>query len=237
MLLVLPGWVLACFFLAQIIIASLFLVIDSLNIPIEITNTAILNTIASAAIYAITIPLVTILPIKFVRIRTSWEEIGLSRLPSWMDIIITPAGIITYFVLSATLILVATQVLPGFDIDQVQDVGFDHLALRYEYVLAFISLVIVAPFAEEILFRGYLFGKLKEYVPVWVAVIATSLLFGVLHGNWNVVIDTFALSIVLCILRELTGNIWASVLLHMVKNGVAFYILFIYPSLLTTLVK
>jgi membrane protease YdiL (CAAX protease family) len=101
--------------------------------------------------------------------------------------------------------------------------------------LAFVTLVVVAPIAEEIIFRGYMYGKLKKFVPIWVAILATSLLFGAVHGAWNLAIDTFALSIVLCSLREFTGNIWASILLHMVKNGIAFYILFIYPTLLTTL--
>jgi hypothetical protein len=103
--------------------------------------------------------------------------------------------------------------------------------------------VIIAPIAEEVLFRGYLLGKLKKSVPIWLAILITSLLFGAFHlvnsGNysWNLAIDTFALSIVLCSLRVLTGSIWASILLHMVKNGIAFYLFFISPLLLVTLGK
>jgi hypothetical protein len=70
---------------------------------------------------------------------------------------------------------------------------------------------------------------------VWAAIIITSLLFGAVHGQWNVAIDVFVLSLVLCSLREVTGNIWAGVLLHMLKNGLAFYLLFINPSLLHTI--
>ena len=116
-----------------------------------------------------------------------------------------------------------------------EDVGFRQLNQRYEYILAFTTLIIIAPIAEEILFRGYLYGKLKKFVPIWVAILVTSALFGSIHGAWNLAIDTFALSIVLCLLRESTGNIWASILLHMAKNGIAFYILFINPTLFTTL--
>ena len=94
-------------------------------------------------------------------------------------------------------------------------------------MLAFITLVVIAPVAEEVLFRGYLYGKLKKYVPVWAAILITSALFGLIHGTWNVAVDTFALSIILCLLRESTGGIWASILLHMIKNGIAFYFLFI----------
>ena len=93
----------------------------------------------------------------------------------------------------------------------------------------------VVPFAEEILFRGYLYGKLRRVLPVWVAIIIVGLVFGGLHGAWNVAIDTFALNIILCYLRETTDGLWAPILLHMAKNGVAFYFLFINPVLLNTL--
>jgi membrane protease YdiL (CAAX protease family) len=53
--------------------------------------------------------------------------------------------------------------------------------------------------------------------------------------QWNVAADTFALSLVLCTLRQITGNIWAGVLLHMIKNGIAYYFLFINPDLFRTL--
>ena len=109
------------------------------------------------------------------------------------------------------------------------------MASQFEYVLAFISLVIVAPFAEEVLFRGYLFGKLQKYTSVWLSILITSLLFAVVHFQWNVGIDVFVLSIVLCLLRIVSGSLWPAILLHMVKNGVAFYFLFINPSLLSTL--
>ncbi|RYZ49901.1 MAG: CPBP family intramembrane metalloprotease, partial [Sphingobacteriales bacterium] len=59
--------------------------------------------------------------------------------------------------------------------------------------------------------------------------IVTSIVFGAIHGQWNVAVDVFALSLILCSLREITGSIWAGVLLHMLKNGIAFYFLFIGP--------
>lgn len=237
MLLALPSWVLICFFVAQVIVAVPLVIVESLELSVSAIDPSVLNTIASAIIYVITILLVAVLPYKIKKIKTSKSEIGLNRLPNWMDIAITPAGFIAYIVFSAILVFITTSIFPGFDIDQAQNIGFDNLSKQYEYILAFFTLVVIAPVAEEVLFRGYLYGKLKKYVPLWIAVIATSLLFGAIHGNWNVIIDTFALSVVLCVLRELTGSIWASILLHMLKNGIAFYVLFIYPSLLTTLVK
>ena len=236
MLIIIPLWVTASFFIAQLIVAGLFWLLSLFNISFESFNQAVFNTIVIAFVYSLTLALVIAVPWLVKKYRTTKSDIGLTRLPRWTDIFLTPAGLIVYLICASILIFIASKVFPWFDVDQVQDVGFDQLGQRYEYLLAFASLVIIAPIAEEIIFRGYLYGKLKKFVPIWVAILATSLLFGAIHGAWNLAIDTFVLSIVLCLLREISGNIWSSILLHMVKNGIAFYILFIYPSLLTTLV-
>lgn len=234
-LLVIPAWVFVGFFVAQLIMMGLVWLLVALNVPLESYNQVVLNTSLSAFLYLIASVIVIGLPWLIKKRSTSQADIGLTRLPSWTDILITPAGLVVYLILSSLLILLATRVLSWVDINQVQDIGFKQLNQRYEYILAFSSLVVIAPIAEEILFRGYLYGKLRKFVPIWVAIITTSLLFGFVHGAWNLAIDTFALSVVLCLLRESTGNIWASILLHMTKNGIAFYILFINPTLFTTL--
>lgn len=234
-LLVLPLWVLVSFYAAKIMLNVIIWALDSMKIPIELINQTVLSTLISALIYFLTLVFVLGLPWLIKRHSTSRIDIGLTRLPSWTDILLTPAGLVVYFILSALLLLLITRLIPWIDVDQVQEVGFRQINKSYEYILAFTSLVIIAPIAEEILFRGYLYGKLKKFVPIWIAIIVTSLLFGLIHGAWNLAIDTFALSIVLCLLRESTGNIWASILLHMTKNGIAFYILFINPTLLATL--
>ena len=64
-------------------------------------------------------------------------------------------------------------------------------------------------------------------MPWWGATLLVSVLFGVAHMQWNVGIDVFALSVVMCILRERTNSIWAGFLLHAAKNFVAFYVTFV----------
>lgn len=226
-LLVLPVWIIVGFFLSELIVSGLVV-----YTPMSTLNPTLLSAMCDGLIYTIALVFVIGLPWLVVKSKTSRADIGLTRLPSWTDILITPAGLIVYLILSSALMVLAVYLLPNFNINQVQDTGFQQLSARYEYILAFVTLVIIAPIAEEILFRGYLYGKLKKFFPVWVAVLATSLLFGALHGAWNLAIDTFALSLVLCMLRESTGNILASILLHMTKNGIAFYFLFINSLLL-----
>ena len=235
MLIAIPTWVGVGFFTAQALVVGAFWILAKLGVQLSAVNSVLLNTISTALIYAITILLVIGLPWLIKRKKTTAADIGMSRLLSWTDILITPAGLIVYLIASAILITIVGMLVPSFDANQAQEVGFNNLSSQYEFVLAFIVLVVAVPVAEEILFRGYLFGKLKKVVPVWAAVLVTSILFGALHGSWNVAIDTIALSVVLCVLRELTGSLWPSILLHMAKNGIAYYFLFINTSFLTTL--
>lgn len=233
MVLAFPLWVFVCFMFSQYFVSGVAWVMLSLGIPLKNLNPAILNTIIAILVYVSTLTLAILLPTAINKNEiTTRQELGLSSLPTWKDILMAPAGLVIYFILSSVLIMIASQIIPGFDVNQVQNTGFNNTHQSSELILAFITLVIVAPVAEETLFRGYLYSKLRKYAPVWVAVLVTSLFFGALHGAWNVGVDTFALSIVLCSLREATGSLWASILLHMMKNGIAFYVLFIAPAIL-----
>ena len=112
-------------------------------------------------------------------------------------------------------------------IGQEQEIGFARAGNAWwEIVLIFISLVIIPPVCEEIVMRGFLFGKLSRKMKVVAAAILTSLLFAVAHGQLNVGIDTFVLSMVLCFARVNTGSIWTGIFVHMFKNGLAFALLF-----------
>lgn len=162
------------------------------------------------------------------------EELGLTNLPTWTDIGLAPVGYIAYIIL-ALVFEQLLSLLPWFNANEAQDVGFSFLASKPELIFAFLALVVVAPIAEEIIFRGYLYGKLREIiamktsdkVSIIASILLVSLLFGIVHGQWNVGVNVFALSIILCVLREITGTIHAGILLHMLKNGIAFYLVYV----------
>lgn len=225
-------WIITSFIVAELILSIISVLLENIfNFSLDSLNSVLVNTVYASILYLLTLVIAIISPLYWKKkINTNIKDIGLDRLPSWGDILITPVSIVGYFLFSACLLIIFTNIFPWIDANQVQDIGFDNLSQRYEYLLAFFTLVIIAPLAEETLFRGYLFGKIKKYAPVWVAILITSMVFGSVHyGGWNLVIDTFALSVVLCIVREMTGSIWASVLLHMSKNAIAYFMLFINP--------
>ena len=162
------------------------------------------------------------------------DDLGLKNWPTWTDIGLAPVGFIASLILAAILVWIF-NLFPWFDAEQVQEVGFNHYIIGLDRIVAFITLVIVAPIAEELIFRGWLYGKLRlilsdkvsEKVSVAISIFLVSLLFGIIHMQWNVGVNVFALSVILCGLREITGTIHAGILVHMLKNGVAFYLLYI----------
>lgn len=231
-LFLLPLWVVVGFGISNIVLTGIVLGLKALGMSFIGINPALLNTVLAALIYGLSLLIVVGVPWLAGKHSTDKREIGLWRLPSWADLGLAPIGFLLYFLLSALVLYIIGLLFPVFDSNQLQETGFGDITQRYEYILAFATLVVAAPVAEEILFRGYLYGKLRKNAPVWLSVFITSVLFGAIHGQWNVAMDVFALSIVLCALREVTGSIWAGVLLHMMKNGIAFYLLFINPSLL-----
>lgn len=230
-LVLLPAWVYSGFFVAQYLVIFLIGLLNNFGLSYEFLDTSVLEMVISTVVYILMLLIVIGLPWLIFRSKTTREEVGLSRLPFWMDIIITPAGLIIYLVITVALTLLMVNFFPNIDVKQAQEIGFSGINQRYEYILAFLTLVVIAPIAEEIIFRGYLFSKMKKYLPVWISIIVTSLMFGFIHGQITVAVDTFALSIVLCVLRQITGGLWSPILLHMAKNGVAYYILFINPIL------
>ena len=229
MALVIPAWVFVGFMAAQVVAQLLILLLEQLGISFKGIDESTFQTVASAAIYLLSITIVIGLPWIVKRYRTSKQELGIDQTLTWTDLLLAPAAFVIYILLSFVLTSLASN-LPFYNSDQLQSTGFSGLSQGFEYLLAFTTLVIIAPISEEILFRGYLLGRLRKYVPVWAAVLVTSLLFAIVHFQFNVGVDVFALSILLCVLRITTGRLWPSILLHMIKNGIAFYFLFINPG-------
>jgi len=92
--------------------------------------------------------------------------------------------------------------------------------------------VFIAPIVEETLFRGVLFGALRERSRVWAYVLSVAM-FSIYHvwqyayvsGDWTVLIyaiQYIPASLVLTWCYERTGSIWTGIFFHMGYNGFSF---------------
>ena len=80
-----------------------------------------------------------------------------------------------------------------------------------------ISIVVVSPIAEELIFRGVLLNRLKLYVPTVFAVLISALLFGSLH-NYGSITSAFVFAVCMAILYLKTENICVPILAHFLNN-------------------
>lgn len=222
-------WTGAMFFLAQIVVSLVALFfIKQFNL---VTNENVVQTVIMAISYVVAIALIILPPWYLMKSKVGKDGLGLRGLPTWTDILLAPIGYIASMAATMAVLLVIQAFVPSFNLQETQDVGFrmESLYSNADKMVAFAALVILAPIAEELIFRGYLYGKLRTRLSAIPAIILVSVLFGFMHGQWNVGIVVGVMSIFLCIARELTGTIYAGILMHMIRNGLAFYLLYINP--------
>ena len=224
---ILPLWVYGGTMLGFFLVAKLLELMANLGVSFQGVNENVLQLVFQAVSYIGALLVVIGVPYLFFRGKINKELFGLKGKMKWKYPLIAVGGFGVYYIISIFLTLLMALINPDFDISQAQDVGFESLASSSDYVLAFLALVVIAPIVEEIIFRGFLFGVLKKSYRFWVAAILTSLTFAIAHGAWNVGVDTFALSLVLCYLRYNYDSIYPAIFLHMVKNGMAYLLLFI----------
>lgn len=86
-------------------------------------------------------------------------------------------------------------------------------------IMIAISAIIIAPVAEEIVFRGYIYTSTKRFSNRFFAAILSSLLFGVVHFNISAFIPLVFLALLLTIAYELSGSIWAPISIHALFNA------------------
>lgn len=172
--------------------------------------------------------------VAIMRYPTSrWQKgIGLRR-PKWRDVGFTVLGVVAYIGVY-TIVLTLVSHFFNVNADQKQELGFDHVVGTTNLILTFVSLVILPPIVEEVVFRGFLFGGLRNKLHFIPAALITSAIFAIPHSAessqgilWIAAIDTFSLSLVLCYLREKTGAVYAGIGLHAIKNAIAFAALYL----------
>ncbi len=249
-------WVGGVLFLVQFLMVFPFTFIAN---TFNFTSAALLQTLYSTTSYLVGLIIIVFVPfwltrhfkifskLEFLAVKNPRKNLGLISLPTWTDLGLAPIAFIAYTIVAAVLTNLFSAVFPWFNATEAQDVGYNTAMLGPDRALAFFALVLVAPIVEELIFRGFLYQKLKtvirsekstspknsrrsEIISIVIATLLTSLLFAIMHGQWNVGVNVFVMSIALCILREITGSTYAGILMHIIKNLVAFYILFLAGS-------
>jgi len=129
------------------------------------------------------------------------------------------------------LALAAVALQPG--LQQGSELLTDVLFPDETWARAAIMLLggVVAPFGEELLFRGVLYEALRNHWRFWPSAVVSSLIFGAMHMIPIQILMAALLGVALCWTYERSQSLWAPVLIHMVNNLVAFSIAYVGLSM------
>jgi membrane protease YdiL (CAAX protease family) len=139
--------------------------------------------------------------------RLGVRRVAIGTALKWMA-----ASIGAYFVFAA---LYSTLITPP----EQEDIADSFGPVPVQILLV----VLGASIAEELLFRGFLFGGLREKLPRWVAALIAGAIFGSLHALTGIsaVPPLIAFGVILCLLYEKTGSIVPGIILHVLNNSAA----------------
>ncbi len=149
-----------------------------------------------------------------IRGRAPLKAVGLQCMPVRTWIVSVGAGVGACLLVRLMLIVVPFP-----------DTWTQHYTTRVAVVqqappwLVLLSTVIVAPLAEEVLFRGCLYRMLTKGFPIWAAMLGSSAVFGLVHGSAMWMVYTFLLGLVFCYLYHHTHSLWSCVMCHIGFNA------------------
>ena len=106
-------------------------------------------------------------------------------------------------------------------------------------IFVIIRALILAPIAEELVFRALVFRRMKEYTSFWPAALVSSALFGLYHMNLGQGIYAFLFGILLAFLYDRFRNFLAPMLVHFGANLLSVILQYAkaeYPSMVVYII-
>ena len=86
--------------------------------------------------------------------------------------------------------------------------------------------IVLAPFVEEMFFRGFLFAGFRQQFGWKKSALFTSAIFAVAHLQPAALIPTFILGFLLAYLFHRSNSLWPGIILHFCVNSIGFCLLF-----------
>lgn len=142
------------------------------------------------------------------------QDLGWRRFNWWWLPVAVVVAALTW-VLSGWLQIAAQHLFPSAQNTQCTSVKNDY---RNYLALAILVVSVMAPLAEETIFRGFVYGWLAKVMPVGFAVVISGAVFGALHGVLLLFIPLWAVGIVLALMYRGSNSLWPGVAVHALFN-------------------
>ena len=204
-------WYVVVFFLLQLVFGA---ILGAFKLSLGMTT--IITTVLSSGL--------TI----FLFLKLRWTPVS----PSWMQT--RPWMVLTWSVLLALGSIIPSERL----VEVLQMEMPEQMMKMFEEVMkkpiGYVVIGILAPFAEEVVFRGAILRKILGMMDEkrhWVAIAISALVFGLVHLNIPQGIHAFLIGLLLGWMYYRTRSILPGILFHWVNNSVAFIMFHIMPQM------
>jgi membrane protease YdiL (CAAX protease family) len=158
----------------------------------------------------------------------SLKKLGFVR-PSLATVGIAVAGVIVAN-FGASAVGWATDALSHTPHPQVLTTGFVHEHTTLSLVIFIAAGAVIAPIAEETLFRLFLFNLGMRYLGFWWGAILSSILFGLSHGDPFNAPALAVVGLTLCGVYYYSKNAYASMIAHGLFNAITIVAILIDPN-------
>jgi membrane protease YdiL (CAAX protease family) len=158
------------------------------------------------------IPILILLRLR----RATWADLGLRK--AQPNVMALGCGLIV-LLLGLNLVNNLIMVALGVEIQAEQFSGL--LASLDQPAIFLVTGILFAPLFEEAIFRGFLFGGLRQKLGWVKAAFISSAIFAVGHLSIAALIPTFALGFLFSYLYQKSNSIWPAIILHMLINSVS----------------
>ena len=157
--------------------------------------------------------------------KLTWAELGISP-PRWRWLWLLLA-------VGVTLLLLPLRGLIGLIVQQWFGGGLEAMQSRIDllmgselswprFLATLLGAGLLAPVAEELFFRGFLYTALRQRLGIATAVTISSAVFAVGHIDaLGVVAASFIMGIALALAYEYTRSLWVAIAIHAFNNSLA----------------
>ena len=159
----------------------------------------------------------------------SWSELGLRPTDRFWFVRAVYLGLVAYLLITLTYALVG-QLLGELPVNPQINLLAPAGITFWGGVAMALMVCLVAPFVEEVLFRGILYAWLRRRWGVPVSSLVSGICFSLLHGIVWLIPAIARLGVLLAVIYEKSGSIWPSIVTHATFNAATVILLYILTS-------
>jgi membrane protease YdiL (CAAX protease family) len=121
---------------------------------------------------------------------------------------------------------VLLKVNPSTDAQEVIRI-FENSSTGAQRIPIILLAVVIAPVAEELAFRGYLYGVIKRYFGAVPALVLSGILFALIHLNLPSFFPLLVLASVFALAYELSGSLLVPMTMHALFNALSLILVLV----------